>query len=215
MNELHRVLNQHQLKEKMDWSIIDRWATHPALIHSFVHKIKRGLQKWPTDEQTKVVLLFSAHSLPMKSVEKGDPYPLEVSSTVQRVMEELQFSNPYQLCWQSKVGPLPWLGPQTRDGLRQLAKQGKKNVLVVPIAFTSDHIETLFELDLDYGHEATKLGLNYHRTESLNDDPVFIQALAQIVTDHLQKPDLHVNFFFFSKEPTFFLDQTYLSKLSE
>ena len=89
----------------------------------------------------------------MQVVDRGDPYPSEVSSTVSRVMDELGHSHPYRLVWQSKVGPLPWLGPQTDDAIKGLAKKGEKNILLVPIAFTSDHIETLYELDLEYAKE--------------------------------------------------------------
>ena len=84
---------------------------------------------------------------------RGDPYPQEVGSTVMRVMEQLNFSHSYRLVWQSKVGPLPWLGPRTDDTIKGMVNQGKKNLLLVPIAFTSDHIETLYELDIEYAKE--------------------------------------------------------------
>jgi len=90
-------------------------------------------------------------------VNRGDCYPQEVGATVHAVMEAMNFSHPYRLVWQSQVGPQPWLGPQTGDSLKGLAKLGKKHVLLVPIAFTSDHIETLFELDIEYGSEAKKV----------------------------------------------------------
>lgn len=86
-------------------------------------------------------------------VNRGDPYPAEVAATVQRVMEALNFSHPYRLVWQSKVGPLPWLGPQTDEAIKGLCKNGRKNMLLVPIAFVNDHIETLHELDLEYAKE--------------------------------------------------------------
>lgn len=86
-------------------------------------------------------------------VNRGDPYPAEVGATVQRVMEALNFSHPYRLVWQSKVGPLPWLGPQTDEAIKGLCSNGRKNILLVPIAFVNDHIETLHELDLEYATE--------------------------------------------------------------
>ena len=110
-------------------------------------------------------------------VERGDTYPAEVAATVHAVMEQLKFSHPYRLVWQSKViiryiihhthvclsiqvGPLPWLGPQTDKTIEELIKRNRKNILLVPIAFTSDHIETLHELDLEYAEElATKVSL--------------------------------------------------------
>ncbi len=101
-------------------------------------------------------------------------------------MESLGYSNPYRLVWQSQVGPSPWLGPKTEDAVIGYAKQKVKNLLVIPIAFVSDHIETLFELDLEYGELAKKHGIGFKRIESLNDDPMFIAALADILKSHLK-----------------------------
>jgi len=122
----------------------------------------------------------------MSVVNRGDPYILEVSSTVSAVMARLGSNNPYRLVWQSQVGPSAWMGMQTNEALKGLARLGRKKVVLVPIAFTSDHIETLFELDREYGHEAKELGVQLHRAESLNDSPRFIKALADIVYGHLR-----------------------------
>jgi protoheme ferro-lyase len=93
----------------------------------------------------------------MSVVNRGDPYVLEVSATVAAVMDRLGHTNPYRLVWQSQVGPRAWLGPQTSDALKGLARLGKKRAVLVPIAFTSDHIETLYELDIEYGKEAREV----------------------------------------------------------
>lgn len=93
----------------------------------------------------------------MSVVNRGDPYPAEVAATVDRVMHRLGYSNPWRLVWQSQVGPSAWLGPQTRDAIEGYGKQNKKDLLLVPIAFTSDHIETLFELDIENKHLAEKV----------------------------------------------------------
>uniref|UniRef100_A0A8C5LUH8 Ferrochelatase n=1 Tax=Leptobrachium leishanense TaxID=445787 RepID=A0A8C5LUH8_9ANUR len=158
LNAIYRYYNSKGLKPKMKWSIIDRWPTHPLLVQCFTDHINNELRTFPESVRGDVVILFSAHSLPMAVVNRGDPYPQEVGATVQKVMEKLGFSNPYRLVWQSKVGPLAWLGPQTSDAIEGLSKRGKKNILLVPIAFTSDHIETLYELDIEYSqvlaHEA-------------------------------------------------------------
>lgn len=87
---------------------------------------------------------------------RGDSYPSEVGATVQQVMKELNYCNPYHLVWQSKVGPLPWLGPFTDDALKGYVKQGKKNFILVPIAFVNEHIETLHEMDIEYCHDLAK-----------------------------------------------------------
>lgn len=87
----------------------------------------------------------------------ADPYPQEVAATVQAVMERLAFRNPYRLIWQSQVGPRAWLGPKTDQVLEGYARLGKKNILMIPIAFVSDHIETLYEVDIEYGHLAKQV----------------------------------------------------------
>ena len=100
----------------------------------------------------------------MSVVNRGDPYILEVSASVAAVMARLGNRNPYRLVWQSQVGPSAWMGMQTKDALEGLAKQGQKDVVLVPIAFTSDHIETLYELDLEYGSEAKEVGTCFRFT---------------------------------------------------
>lgn len=170
----------------IEWSVIDRWGTHPGLVEAFAQNIEATLAQYPPEQRSKAVLLFSAHSLPMSVVDRGDPYVSEVAATVSSVMHRLGNKNPYRLVWQSKVGPRAWMGPQTSEALKGLAKLGEKKVVLVPIAFTSDHIETLYELDLEYGQEAKELGIDLRRAESLNGSPVFIRALADIAADHLK-----------------------------
>jgi len=188
LNAIYRHYKQKGVNPPMKWSVIDRWPTHPGLVQAFAENVQAELEKFPVEVQNDVVILFSAHSLPMKVVERGDPYPQEVAATVQRVMETLNHTHPYRLVWQSKVGPMPWLGPQTEDAIKGLAKKDKKNILLVPIAFTSDHIETLHELDIEYAEEvAHEAGIeNIRRAASLNDSPTFIQAMADVVKTHLE-----------------------------
>ncbi|EFX05816.1 ferrochelatase [Grosmannia clavigera kw1407] len=167
------------------WSVIDRWPVHPGLVNAFAENIEAKLAEYPAERRDKVVLLFSAHSLPMTVVNRGDPYPAEVAATVYAVNQRLKFSNPYRLCWQSQVGPQPWLGPQTQSTVNEYIAQGQTDLVLIPIAFTSDHIETLYELDEEVigecGHADT-----VKRAESLNGSPTFIRALADIAKDHLQ-----------------------------
>ncbi|KAG0343036.1 ferrochelatase hem15 [Podila humilis] len=190
MNELYRGLKEWDPEQKIKWSVIDRWHTHPGVIQAFANHIEDGLAKYPTESRDNVVILFSAHSLPMKIVNKGDYYPSEVAATVEAVMKKLGYRNPYRLVWQSQVGPSPWLGPQTNAAILGLGEKGYNDQLLVPIAFTSDHVETLFELDLEYGEEAREAGITgLSRAESLNADPVFIDAMADIVKEHLKEAD--------------------------
>lgn len=105
---------------------------------------------------------------------RGDTYPAEVASTVLAVMNQLKFKYPYRLVWQSKVGPLPWLSPQTDDAMKGYAKRGVKNFVIVPIAFVNEHIETLHELDIEYAHDLKK-EVSFH----LCSFPFFIVSSAQ------------------------------------
>ncbi|XP_064645736.1 ferrochelatase, mitochondrial-like isoform X2 [Lineus longissimus] len=187
LNAIFRHYKKRKESTDMIWSVIDRWPTHPGMVQAFAENILAEIGKFPEEDRDDVVILFSAHSLPMKVVNRGDPYPAEVAATVSRVMDYIGHSHPYRLVWQSKVGPLPWLGIQTDEAIKGLAKNGRKNILLVPIAFTSDHIETLHELDLEYGMElAQEAGVKcIRRAASLNDNPTFVKALADIVKEHL------------------------------
>jgi ferrochelatase len=148
--------------------------------------VREGLDGFDPAERDHVVLLFSAHSLPLDVIDRGDAYPQEIGASVQRVVEQLGVSNPYVLAYQSDVGPVRWLGPSTEQVIRRLGARGEKRVLVVPIAFTSDHIETLSELDREYGEVAHKVGITqYRRSPALNERPRFMDALADIVREHL------------------------------
>ncbi|KAK0485964.1 hypothetical protein IW261DRAFT_1548953 [Armillaria novae-zelandiae] len=144
----------------VEWSVIDRWGTHPGFVEP-------SLAKFPAATRDKTVLLFSAHSL----ADVGDWGTL----------------TPTVWCGKSQVGPSAWMGMQTNEALKGLARLGEKQVVLVPIAFTSDHIETLYELDLEYAKEARKHGIEVYRAESLNDSPVFIRALADIAAEHLRQ----------------------------
>ncbi|XP_046870766.1 ferrochelatase, mitochondrial isoform X2 [Hypomesus transpacificus] len=171
LNAIYRYYSNRADRPKMRWSVIDRWPTHPLLVECFAEHVLNELQKFPPEKRDDVVILFSAHSLPMAVVNRGDPYPQEVGATVQRVMERLGHCNPYRLVWQSRVGPMQWLGPQTDDVIKGLCERGKKNLLLVPIAFTSDHIETLHELDIEYSQVLGE------------------EALADLVRSHLKSDE--------------------------
>ncbi|KAG5946306.1 hypothetical protein E4U60_004303 [Claviceps pazoutovae] len=191
LNELWKW--RHRLENKkadetgsgtISWSVIDRWPAHVGLVEAVARNIEAKLAEYPEERRKDVVLLFSAHSLPMSVVNRGDPYPAEVAATVYAVMQRLKSSNSYRLCWQSQVGPSAWLGPQTSTTVEQYIARGQKDLVLIPIAFTSDHIETLYELDLEVigesGHPDT-----VKRADSLNDSRVFIEALADIAKAHL------------------------------
>lgn len=187
LNELWRAARCLDLDEAFEWSVIDRWPVHPGFLGAMADAVRAGLERFPRDDRNRVLLLFSAHSLPLPIVNRGDPYPQEVGASVEGVMAELRYSHPWTLAWQSAVGPVRWMGPATGQVLRELGARGERRVLVVPIAFTSDHIETLSELDIEYGHLAREAGItHYVRAPALNDAPRFLDALATIVAEHLR-----------------------------
>ena len=188
MNAIQKHYAATKKETNMSWSILDRWCTNPYLVKCFAENIKKELEQFDEKKRKEVFILFSAHSLPLRQVEKGDPYPSEVGATVQLVMKELNFCNPYRLVWQSKVGPLPWLSPDTENCIKSLVKQGKKNLLLVPIAFTSDHIETLHELDIEYAKDVgDEVGAeSIRRCAAPNDHPLFIDAIVDEVSNHIK-----------------------------
>lgn len=178
---------EHQLslrghQNKYETSLVESYFDFPPYIDAFVERITQGLEKFPERERSKVHILFSAHGTPMKLVRQGDPYSGHIKATVDAVMTRGAFSNDFSLCYQSKVGPQKWLRPSTPDTIKKLAVDGIKTMLAVPIAFASDHLETLFEVGIEFRHLAKQVGVEqFEVTEGLNDSPMFIEALAQLV----------------------------------
>lgn len=189
LNDLYRTIKKLNMENTINWKIIDRWPTHQGFIKTVCKLIARKLKEF--EDPSKAMILFSAHSLPMSVVNRGDNYPSEVAYSVQEVMQHLEAKNPFRIVWQSKVGPLPWLGPETKEAVEGLCKHGIKDILIVPIAFTSDHIETLYELDIQYIKEFNANGMNVKRTDSLNVEPDFIDSLADIVMKAFSSEQSH------------------------
>jgi ferrochelatase len=187
LNELWRAASRLGMTRDFQWSVIDRWPTHPGFIQAMAKKVREGLAKFPEEERDDVLLMFSAHSLPLSIIDRGDPYPQEVGASVHEVMEAGGFPNRFILTYQSEVGPVRWQGASTEQVIKDLGARGTKNVLVVGIAFTSDHIETLSEIDIEYADLAREVGIErFERAPSLNDDPDFQDAMADIVFQHLK-----------------------------
>jgi ferrochelatase len=161
----------------------DSWYDEPSFVAAHAARIREALAKLPDPDPSKTVILYSAHSLPVSTVEKkNDPYPKHVEATVRALDRALSNRYPSRLGYQSKVGPMAWLGPSTPDVLAELAREGVGQVAVAPIAFVSDHVETLYEIRLLFGGEAARLGIpHYVVADGLNDHPDFIRSLAAIV----------------------------------
>jgi ferrochelatase len=150
-------------------------------LDAVIEKIKEALSRFAEPE--RVELVFSAHSVPMAVIEKGDPYKNQIEETVRLLMERGGWRNHHRLCYQSKVGANKWLQPSLHTTLRQMASEQVKTVCIVPISFVSDHVETLGEIDHEAREEAAELGIEqFEMTSGLNDSPTFIAALAELVT---------------------------------
>lgn len=187
VNELWRAARRTGLKDAFRWSVIDRWPVHGGFADAMAETVRMGLQNFAEEDRDDVLLLFSAHSLPLDVINRGDSYPAEVGASVHEVMQRLGYRHEYLVAYQSDVGPVPWLGPSTEHVIKELGKKKIKKVLVVGIAFTSDHIETLHELDIEYGELAHEVGITqFHRAPAFNGMPAFQDALADIVADHLR-----------------------------
>jgi ferrochelatase len=166
-------------KSRPEISYIRHFYDHPLYIQALAEKVEQGLAGYP--DRFRVQLFFSAHSLPQSFIAEGDPYLDHIQSTVRLVMERFE-GVAHHLAFQSRAGPVKWLEPSTQDKLKELAAQGHREVLMVPLSFVSDHIETLHEIDIEYREEAHKLGItDFRRMESLNSSPTFIQCLAELV----------------------------------
>jgi ferrochelatase len=159
------------------------WPTHPSFVQAHAELIAAAIAGFPDPRPEAVHLLFSAHSIPAKLVtQEGDPYPKEVEASVAAIRERLGNRSPASLAYQSKLGPVAWLGPPTLEEILALGHGGQKQVLAVPIAFVTDHVETLYEIDQLFGDEARRAGIAvFRRTPGLNDHPTFLRALVEIV----------------------------------
>jgi len=159
------------------------WPAHPLFVQAHAELIEREIARFPDPRPEAVHLLFSAHSIPRKLVTKrGDPYASEVEASVRAIQQRLGGRSPHTLAYQSKLGPVEWLGPPTLGLIAELGRRGEKQVLAIPIAFVTDHVETLYEIDQLFGEEARKAGIShFRRTPGLNSHPTFLRALEDLI----------------------------------
>ena len=165
---------------------LDSYQTHPFYLKAINERIEESLLRFPEEARKDIQLVFSAHGTPVSYVKKGDPYSFQIKEAVEGVMRLRNSSHEYYQCFQSKVGPAKWLEPATDTMIEELAAKGKKHLLIIPISFVSDHVETSFELDIEYRHVADKVGIeNYIVMAGLNDSQLFVDALYDLVTKSL------------------------------
>src|SRR5438270_3418637 len=179
LNEWNRLF-----QENVPVHRVQTFYQNGIYLDSIVEKVEEALERFPVPGKPELV--FSAHSIPMSVIEKGDPYQRQIEETVRLLAERGGWSNPHRLCYQSKVGASRWLQPSLHQTIRQVATEGVREMCVVPVAFVSDHVETLGEIDHEAREQAHRLGFTqFEMSAGLNDSPKFIHALGQIVFDAL------------------------------
>jgi ferrochelatase len=162
---------------------ISSWHTNPLFIQALAEKLEQGIRKLPAAEGPSGKIVFSAHSLPAALIDQGDPYQQQILETVRQVASHIGLSDDcWVFCYQSAgARNTRWLGPSIEETLKRLAQEHIENVLVAPIGFVSDHVEILFDIDIEAKRQAQAAGIHLERTEALNTSPKFIEALTQIV----------------------------------
>ncbi len=167
-------------------TFIASWHDNPLFIHAWQEQVFQGLKRFWTGEQKHVVVIFTSHSIPVRYITAGDPYQRQVEETVKLIVDKLGIKN-WRVAWQSKGARAtePWIGPEVEPVLNEIAQEGYKAVLEVPVGFTCDHMETLYDIDIVHRAHAKKLGIEFERAESLNTSPLFIKALADVVKKNL------------------------------
>jgi ferrochelatase len=182
---LEKLWNEDQEFQAIEHAVIESWYDRPGYIQAMADSIACQLDRFDNPDQSHI--FFSAHGVPVSYVtEAGDPYQKEIEDCTARIMRCLNRPNAHTLAYQSRVGPVEWLQPYTEDAIEALAEQGVSDLLVVPISFVSEHIETLQEIDVEYREVATEAGIrNFQRVPALNTHPVFIDDLASLTLETL------------------------------
>ncbi|MEL0170120.1 MAG: ferrochelatase [Synechococcus sp.] len=191
--ELQRLRQGDERFAQLPLRAIRSWHDHPGYLKAMAQLIEREIDAC-VDPSTAHVF-FSAHGVPKSYVEEaGDPYQKEIESCAELIMKTLGRENPWTLAYQSRVGPVEWLQPYTEEALEELGEKGVKELVVVPISFVSEHIETLEEIDIEYREIATEAGVsNFRRVPALDTDPTFIASLADLVETSLAGPEVDLD----------------------
>ena len=184
-HEFERTLAEPRFRNlNFDVSHVEQYPDNPQYLDAFTDTVRTAFNTIPEARRADTVILFSAHGLPQKFVDEGDPYVDHIEATRAGLLKRLNVPNRQLLAYQSRTGPVKWLGPGTEETIVRLGHEGVKDLLVVPLSFVSDHIETLYEVDLLFEETARRAGITgYFRPEALNSHPMFIDALAHLVLD--------------------------------
>jgi ferrochelatase len=165
----------------IDVATVPQWYDHRCFLDAVAERVRSALDRFPASVRDQVPIVFTAHSLPQRILAEGDPYRDQLRASVEGVIERVG-SHPYQFAFQSAGQTAePWLGPDAGAALAQLASGGARHVLICPIGFVADHLEVLYDVDIEYRRQAAQLGIHQERTQSLNAAPLLIDALADLV----------------------------------
>jgi len=183
-NALNEALD-HYSEQNLPVQLIGSWANQPCLIDAFVDRYNNAMDKIRAFEHEQVHTVFTVHSIPAESLELGDFYDKEYDSTVKAIVERVKPFRWYKAYQSQGMIPVPWLGPTVESVLDRIARLGSRPVLMVPVGFVSDHVEILYDIDIEFTQYAKSKKLKLFRTESLNLSPLFTEALASVVWEHL------------------------------
>ena len=184
-NAFNDALEENSKGNLPSVQLIGSWANQPGLIDAFVEKHNIAIDKISALGYKQVHTVFTVHSIPAESLELGDFYDKEYDSTVKAIVERIKPFRWYQAYQSQGMIPVPWLGPTVESVLDRIARIGSKPVLMVPVGFVSDHVEILYDIDIEFAEYAKSKNLKLFRTESLNNSPLFTEALASVVWEHL------------------------------
>ena len=164
---------------RFETALVRSWGDHPAFLEAVADRIAQALQRFPNPSAVQVI--FTAHSLPERILAAGDPYPDELRASAVAVAKRRGLRD-WRVAYQSAgATPDPWLGPDAGEVISELAAEGRKAFLLVPIGFVCDHVEILYDIDVEYEALAERLGVHLERTASLNDDEGLVAAVADVV----------------------------------
>ena len=171
--------------ENINVHYIASWANHPLLIDVFAEKYRDALKKLEPEKPESIYTIFTAHSIPSESIKLGDPYGEEFNKTVELLVNHVKPNRWCQAYQSQGMIPVPWLGPTVESVLDKISRIGSKTVLIVPVGFVCDHVEILFDIDIEFKQYAEAKKLKLYRTESLNYSATYIETLASITWEAL------------------------------
>jgi ferrochelatase len=187
LKELDRV--RERRGDRRPLAVIEHWHDDPSYLDALAARVRQAAGRLSPSGRQHAFILWSAHGLPQSFTERGDPYVSHIETTMSGAMSRLaDLGLPHRLSYQSRTGPLRWTGPGTEEVLREEAARGRRAVVMVPVSFVSDHIETLYEIDLLFRERAQEFGITeYVRSDSFNEGDDLTAVLAGLVEDRIAR----------------------------